>query len=100
MLPERYHWNEDADQQINVISENPDILARSEPRRQGEDNFSYYIPIEIKGTGKTRLKIEIVGYYCDRELLCCFRPAEFSLQLRIENGAPPGDITVVYELMP
>lgn len=100
MLPEGYHWNKDADQQIGAASENPDILAASAPRRQDEDGFSYYIPIETKSVGNTKIKIEIVGYYCDHESQCCFRPAEFSLPLRIEKNAPPGDITVMYKLIP
>lgn len=100
MLPEGYHWNKDADQQISTSSENPDIIAVSASKRQDNDSFSYYIPIEIKDKGNADLKIEIVGYYCDRESLCCLKPAEFNLPLRIERNASPGDITVVYMLSP
>ncbi|MGA9098215.1 MAG: thioredoxin-like domain-containing protein [Methanotrichaceae archaeon] len=100
MLPEGYHWNEDADQQVSTISENPNIIAVSAPKRQDNDSFSYYIPIEINNEGSARLKIEIVGYYCDRESQCCFKPIEFNLPLRIERNASPGDITVVYKLSP
>lgn len=100
MLPDGYHWNKDADQQISAASDNPGILAISAPRRQDEDSFSYYVPIETKGAGRTTLKIVTTAYYCDRGSQCCFKPAEFSLPLRIEKNAPPGDITVLYKLLP
>jgi len=100
MLPEGYHWNKEADQQVSAVSENPDIIAVSAPLRQDNDSFSYCIPIEINGVGNARLKIEIVGYYCDRESQCCFKPVEFNLPLRIERNALLNDITVVYKLSP
>lgn len=99
MLPKGYHWNEDADQQINVTSEKPETVATSAPLPQ-EEGFSYYIPMEIKGEGRTSLRIGLVGYYCGGEELCCFKPVEFELPLIIERNAQQGDITVVYQLSP
>ncbi len=101
MLPKGYHWNKDADQQMIVTSENPEIIAASAPLPQLQDEgFSYYIPIEIRGEGRTNLKIELVGYYCGEEELCCFKPMEFELSLMIDENVPQGDITAVYQLQP
>ncbi len=99
MLPEGYHWNKDAEQQITVSSDNPEIVLVSSPLKKNED-FSYNVPLEVRGKGKTRLKISLVGYYCGREAACCFQPAEFVLPLRIEESAPTEEITVVYRLHP
>ncbi len=99
MLPGGYHWNRDAEQQITVSSDNPEIVLVSTPLKKNED-FSYYVPLEVRGEGKTELKISLVGYYCDREASCCFQPAEFVLPLRIEESAPIEEITVVYRLLP
>ncbi|HSD58993.1 MAG TPA: thioredoxin-like domain-containing protein [Methanotrichaceae archaeon] len=99
MLPGGYHWNRDAEQQITVSSDNPEIIVVSSPLKKNED-FSYYVPLEVRGEGKTELKISLVGYYCDREASCCFQPAEFVLPLRIEESAPIEEITVVYRLLP
>ncbi|MDM7912565.1 MAG: thioredoxin-like domain-containing protein, partial [Methanotrichaceae archaeon] len=99
MLPEGYHWNKDAQQQISVSSDNPEVIVVSPPSKKNED-FSYYVPLEVRGQGKTELKISLVAYFCDREASCCFQPAEFVLPLRIEESAPIEEITVVYQLLP
>lgn len=97
MLPEGFHWNKNADQQMDVASEKPETVATSVPLPQDE-GFSYYIPMEIKEVGRTNLRIGLVGYYCGGEELCCFKPIEFELPLIIERNAPQGDITVVYQI--
>jgi thiol-disulfide isomerase/thioredoxin len=99
MLPGGYHWNEESDQQMSIASTNPKIITASSPTQEN-GGFSYYIPIDIKGEGSVGLSLEIVGYYCDRSALCCFKSLEFALPLRIERSAPQGDITVVYQISP
>jgi thiol-disulfide isomerase/thioredoxin len=98
MLPKGYHWNELAEQQIKLSSENPEIVSVSDPTKK--NGFSYYIPLQVRGKGRATLKVQIVGYYCDRGDSCCFRPAEFELPLRIEETAPLEEITAVYQLSP
>lgn len=101
MLPGGYHWNKDAEQQIAVSSDNPEIIAVSFPSKKNRDlDFSYHIPLEVKGKGKTDLKISLSVYYCDRGATCCFRPAEFTLPLQVDETAPLEEITVVYQLNP
>jgi thiol-disulfide isomerase/thioredoxin len=97
MLPSGYFWNELAEQQIKVTSENPEIVAVSDPSKK--DGFSYYIPLEVRSRGRTALKVKIMGYYCDRGESCCFWPAEFLLPLRVEETAPLDEITTVYKLL-
>ncbi len=99
MLPGGYHWNKDAEHQITVSSNNPEMVLVSTPLKMNED-FSYYVPLDVRGEGETELKISLVGYYCDKEASCCFQPAEFVLPLRIEESAPIEEITVVYRLIP
>jgi thiol-disulfide isomerase/thioredoxin len=98
VLPDGYHWNEMAEQLIEVSSENPEIIAVSEPSK--ENGFCFYIPLQVMGTGRTALNIQLVGYYCDKEASCCFQPAKFVLPLRVEESAPMEEITVVYQLLP
>lgn len=99
MLPGGYHWNETAEQHIEVSSENPEIIAVSDPSKKGM-NFCFYIPLQVTGAGRTMLNIQLVGYYCDKGASCCFRPAKFALPLRIEESAPLEEITAVYQLLP
>lgn len=102
MLPEGYHWNMDAEQQITVSSDNPEIVAALAPLKKDE-GFSYYIPLEVRGKGKTDLRVSLVAYFCDRSARgasCCFRPVEFTLPLQIDETAPMEEITVVYQLIP
>jgi DNA-binding beta-propeller fold protein YncE len=98
MLSLGYHWNPQADQQINIISMNPEIMVASAPVQ--ENGFCYFIPIDIKGEGNAGLCLEIVGYYCDSESLCCFKSLDLFLPLRVEESAPQGDITVLYQITP
>ncbi len=99
IIPEGYQWNKEAEQEITVTSENPDIVIVSSPTAKGED-FSYFIPLEIKAQGRTRLKLSLTGYYCNREALCCFQPVDLVLPLRIEDSSLLEDITVTYQLIP
>lgn len=99
MLPEGYHWNKDAEQQIVASSDNPEIVAALAPLKKSE-GFSYYIPLEVRGKGKTDLRISLAVYFCDRETSCCFRPTEFILPLQVDETAPLEEITVVYQLNP
>lgn len=99
IIPEGYHWNKEAEQQITVMSENPDIVIVSSPSAIGED-FNYFIPLEIKSQGRARLKFSLTGYYCNREALCCFQPIDLVLPLRIEDSSLLEDITVAYQLLP
>jgi hypothetical protein len=98
MLPGGYHWNETAEQQIEVSSENPEIIAVSDP--SNVNGFCFYIPLQVMGAGRTMLNIQLVGYYCDKGAACCFQPAKFVLPLRIEESAPLEEITAVYQLLP
>jgi hypothetical protein len=96
MLPKGYHWNELAEQQIKLSSENPEIVSVSDPTKE-----MVLATIFPGGQGKGRATwAQIVGYYCDRGDSCCFRPAEFELPLRIEETAPLEEITAVYQLSP
>jgi len=103
MLPGGYHWNDLAEHQIEVASENPEIvavsnLAVSNPSK--EDGFCYYIPLEVRDKGRATLKIQIVGHYCNGENSCCFWPGKFLLPLRVEETAQLDEITAVYKLSP
>jgi DNA-binding beta-propeller fold protein YncE len=101
MLPEGYNWNRDAKHQITVFSDSPEIVAVSNPsKRDGDLDFSYYIPLEVRGKGKADLRISLAAYYCDRGEVCCFRHAEFILPLRVDETAPLEEITVMYQLIP
>jgi thiol-disulfide isomerase/thioredoxin len=99
MLPAGFSWNPAAEQQVDVSSEDPDLAELSAAKSQGS-GFSYLIPLQLKGEGCTNLRIHTVGYFCDKESLCCFKPAEFVLPIRIERGLPHKDVTVTYLLQP
>lgn len=99
MLPGGFGWNSEAEQQVEVSSEDPGLAEVSAPKRAG-DGFSYLIPLQLKGEGSTSLRIRAVVYFCDKESMCCFGPADFVLPIEIERGIAHKDVTVTYLLQP
>jgi len=99
MLPAGFAWNAEAEQQIRVESDRPDLVQVTAASPQGE-GFSYLISLAIWGEGKAVLRIHTIGYFCSSDSMCCFLPMDFALPIRIQKDLSPRDVTVTYLLQP
>ncbi|HWQ20693.1 MAG TPA: hypothetical protein VN455_13000, partial [Methanotrichaceae archaeon] len=96
-LPAGYHWNRDAEQHVEVMSNDTGSVSIMPLVR--EEEFSYLIPLKICSPGRITLMIGVVAYFCSEEGLCYSETYEFNLPLSVSEGGPE-KIEVIYEIIP